>query len=73
MDSFYKNKVSKQFSFTSINDANPNNSGIFSGIKAQKSLIGGFGRQTLQMQKQTSSQMYRHQNQYEKFENRNRK
>lgn len=69
MDSFYKkNQASKQFSFTSINDAKPNDSGVFSGIKHQHSLIGGFGRPILQMQKQTSSQMYRHQNQIQKFE-----
>ena len=34
MDSFYKrNNLNKQFSFTSINDTKPNDSGVFAGIK----------------------------------------
>jgi hypothetical protein len=57
MDSFYKRNsaINKQFSFTSITDKKPNDSGVFSGIKNQHSLIGGFGKPMLAMQKQTSS------------------
>jgi hypothetical protein len=36
MDSFYKRSqlpLNKQFSFTSINDAKPGDSGVFAGIK----------------------------------------